>query len=152
MANFASVLRQEIARLARKEIRVQIDPARKALAQQRKHIAELKREIATLTRQVKTATRAGRGATAPTRDESPEKRIRFVAKGLRSQRSKLGLSAADFGKLIGVSGQSIYNWEREEARPRGSQIAKLVGIRGLSKREAAQRLEAMPAPRKKKGA
>jgi len=59
-----------------------------------------------------------------------------VAKGLRSQRARLGLSAADFGKLIGVSAQSIYNWESEKARPRAGQIARVAQLRLMGKREA----------------
>ena len=69
--------------------------------------------------------------------------MRFVAKGLRSQRSRLGLSAAEFGKLLGVSAQSIYNWEHEVAHPRSEQISKLASLRGLGKREAAERLKSM---------
>ena len=52
----------------------------------------------------------------------------------------LDLSAADFGKLLGVSAQSIYNCERELARPRAEQIAKLAALRGIGKRDAAERL------------
>lgn len=42
---------------------------------------------------------------------------------------------------MGVSGQSIYNWERESARPRDEQIAKLAALRKIGKREAAERLQ-----------
>jgi len=35
---------------------------------------------------------------------------RFSPARLAATRKKLGLSAADFGALIGVSGQSIYKW------------------------------------------
>jgi len=68
------------------------------------------------------------------------KPVRFAAKGLRAQRKRLGLSAADFGRLVGVSSQSIYNWEQESARPREEQIAKLVQLRALGKREARERV------------
>jgi DNA-binding XRE family transcriptional regulator len=37
--------------------------------------------------------------------------MRFVAKGFKSLRQRLGFSAAQIGKLLGVSEQSIYNWE-----------------------------------------
>jgi len=67
--------------------------------------------------------------------------MRFSAKGLQSQRSRLGLSASEFGKLLGVSAQTIYNWWHEAARPRGEQLGKLAGLRGIGKREAAARLE-----------
>src|SRR2546423_5357422 len=69
------------------------------------------------------------------------KPARFSAKGLQAQRSRIGLSPTDFGKLLGVSAQSIYNWESEKARPRPEQIAKLVALRSLGKREVAVRLE-----------
>jgi transcriptional regulator with XRE-family HTH domain len=67
--------------------------------------------------------------------------VRFVAKGLRSQRKRLGLSQTDVGTLLGVSAQSIYNWESESARPRDDQLAKLAALRGIGKREAAERLK-----------
>ena len=73
--------------------------------------------------------------------DSTTKPVRFSAKGLQTHRSRLELGAGDFGKLLGVSAQSIYNWEAEKARPRAEQIAKLAALRSLGKREAAARLE-----------
>lgn len=137
MTNLGSVLKNEITRLARKEVRAQIDPLKKANATYRREIAELKRQIALLARQVKVA---GKTSSKP-RQETPEPTAaRFVAKGLRSLRARLGLSAADFGKLAGISGQSIYNWESGKAIPRKSQLTVLAGLRTLGKREAQARL------------
>jgi predicted transcriptional regulator len=73
------------------------------------------------------------------------KKVRFVAKGLRSQRVRLGLSASDVGTLVGVSAQSIYNWESGDTRPRDEQIARLAVLRGLGKREVQARLKQMHA-------
>lgn len=50
--------------------------------------------------------------------EETTKAPRFSAKGLNAQRARLELSAADFGKLLGVSAQSIHNRETEKANPR----------------------------------
>jgi transcriptional regulator with XRE-family HTH domain len=41
-----------------------------------------------------------------------------------------------------VSGQTIYHWEQGKARPRAAQLENLASVRGLSKHEVAQRLEA----------
>jgi DNA-binding transcriptional regulator YiaG len=68
-------------------------------------------------------------------------KIRFSAKGLRSHRGALGLSAADYGQLVGVTGHTIYKWEQGETHPRQAQLAALVPVRGLRKREATARLE-----------
>src|SRR5690606_8725712 len=54
MPNIAAVLKQEIARVARREARNQIETLRKSYAQQRRSIAELKRNVAALERRVAT--------------------------------------------------------------------------------------------------
>jgi DNA-binding XRE family transcriptional regulator len=140
MANIGAVLRDEITRLSRKESRVQINPTKRATASHRKDIALLKRQVTQLERQVKALSRRAVGTLpAPTVTAAATK-FRFVAKGLRSQRARLGLSAADFGKLIGMSAQSIYNWESEKARPRAAQIARVAQFRMMGKRDARAEL------------
>ena len=141
MPNLSSVLKSEITRLARKEIRTAVDPLRKANAGYRREIAELKRQLAAMQRE----TRAGMRVPAPRAEAEaePSARVRFVPKGLKSLRARLGLSAADFGRLVGASGQSVYNWEAGKTVPRGGQQAALASVRGLGKREAVRRLEAL---------
>jgi DNA-binding transcriptional regulator YiaG len=143
MSGLASAIKSEITRLARKEVRAQVEPLRKANAAYRRDIAELKRQVVQLERQVRVAGRT-RATPLAAADGSATK-TRFVAKGLRSLRSRLGLSAAEFGRLAGASGQSVYNWEAGKTVPARSQQEVLAGLRGLGKREARARLEAMPA-------
>lgn len=138
MTSLGSVLKNEITRLARKEVRAQVEPLKKANSSYRREIAELKRQVALLARQATAARKAI--AKVPQAKVAEPAAARFVAKGLRSLRARLGLSAADFGKLAGVSGQSIYNWERGKAVPRKSQLTVLAGLRALGKREAQARL------------
>jgi DNA-binding transcriptional regulator YiaG len=149
MSNIGTVLREEISRLSRKETRSQVDPTRKATAQHRRQIAELKRQVAQLERQVALLSRKVLGVMPTVASHSPAKAVRFAAKGLRAQRNRLGLSQTDFGKLLGVSAQSIYNWERGEARPRDQQIAKIVALRAVGKREAGERLQQLVAAKRK---
>ena len=52
MPNIATVLKEEILRLARKEVRRQTSVLRKASAQYRKDIAVMKRQISSLQRKV----------------------------------------------------------------------------------------------------
>ena len=144
MANLASVLKAEIARLARKEAKTQLEPLRKANAGYRRDIAALKREVAALSRQVKATARPRRAGTdrAAASDGDDAAPVRFQARGLKSHRGKLGLSAADYGRLAGVSAQSIYNWEAGKTVPRQSQVQALAALRAVGKREAARRLGA----------
>ena len=140
MPNIASVLKDEIARVARKELRSETEKLKKASATYRSDIAALKRRVAVLEKQVSRFTKVT-GKSTVTPAASPESsRVRFSAKGLVAQRQRLGLSAADMGALVGVSAQTIYNWEAEKSRPRQSQLAGIAAIRGLGKREAVARL------------
>ena len=141
MPNIAAVLREEISRLSRKEIRGQIDATRKATTQHRHHLATLKRQVAQLERQVALLARKVSDTRQAVSAVSTAPRQRFVAKGLRSQRRRLGLSAMEYGKLLGVSAQSVYNWERELASPRAAQLSRLAALRGIGKRQAAERLQ-----------
>ncbi|MEO9163512.1 MAG: helix-turn-helix transcriptional regulator [Casimicrobiaceae bacterium] len=141
MPNIASALKEEITRLARREARGQLEPLKKASNQYRRGIAELKRQVARLGQHVSRASNASMNGThRQTTDASPAK-VRFVPKGLRSQRERLGLSAAEYGKLVGVTQQSIYNWESGKTRPRAEQIPVLVSLRALGVREARTRLD-----------
>jgi DNA-binding transcriptional regulator YiaG len=135
MPSIANVLKAEISRIARKEARAENHATRKASAQHRRSIAELRRQVASLRHDLAAALRK---KSAPSRKPS-----RFTAKGLISHRARLGLSAGDYGRLVGVSAQSIYNWERESATPRDAQKAKLLTLRTLGAREARRQLDAM---------
>lgn len=141
MPNIATLLKNEIIRLARKEMRKELEGMRKASAQYRSDIAALKRRVADLEKQVsRAAKKSPRTATAQTGDESFTK-IRFRAKGLATHRQRLGLSAAEAGVILGVSAQTVYNWEAEKSRPRPSQLAAIAAFRKMGKRHAKGELE-----------
>ena len=76
---------------------------------------------------------------------APESRVRFSAKGLNSRRQKLGLSAGDMGALLGVSAQTIYNWEAGTTRPRGPQVEAIAAVRAMGKRQILAKLQEQPA-------
>ncbi|MDQ2916323.1 MAG: helix-turn-helix domain-containing protein [Pseudomonadota bacterium] len=147
MPNIGALLKQEITRLSRREIRSQVNVTKKASAQYRRHIAALRRQVATLERQVGLLQRrALDGSPAPAAKSTGQK-VRFVAKGLKSQRARLGLSAADYARLVGVSAQSIYNWEQGHASPRQEQLAIIAKLRGIGKRDAQRYLEQLAGKR-----
>ncbi len=150
MPNIASVLKEEILRLARKEIRRQTSLLRRASAQYRKDIAEMKRRVSGLQRQVVPLEKQLRKDASSQIMEADAGRVRFTAKGLRSQRKRLGLSAADCARLIGVTDQTIYNWEHENGRPRKEQLARIAALRRTGKKEAMARLEQLKGGGKKK--
>jgi DNA-binding transcriptional regulator YiaG len=143
MPNIAAVLREEISRLARKEIRSQTEALRKASSQYRKYIAEMRRRVSELEQKVAYLEKQVHPDMPSHVSEVEAEGLRFSAKGLRSNRKRLGLSAADYGMLIGVTAQTVYNWEREVSSPGKQQLAALAGLRRMGKREAKGRLDQM---------
>ena len=135
MPNIATALRDEIKRLSRQQSRTEMNPTKKATAVNRRDIAFLKRQVVLLERQVKALMRRTPSTSSAPQPSASGIKVRFVAKGLRSHRDRLGLSAEGLGKVLGVSAQSVYNWESGKARPRQDQIAKLSQLRKVGKRQ-----------------
>jgi DNA-binding XRE family transcriptional regulator len=140
MQNLVHALRDEIKRLAKKETKGQTTALKAASAKYRREIAELKRVTSDLDKRLAYIEKQERKRAK--RPPSPKlaEGTRFFPKGLKSHRARLGLSAEDYGLLVGVSGQTIYNYERGDTKPRRAQVAKLVAVRDLGKREARRRL------------
>lgn len=144
MPNIASILKAEISRVARKEVRSEIETFRKSSVAHRTSIAELRRQVSALEKELRRVTKGATRLSSPASseaDESSTKR-RFSPTRLAAHRSKLGLSAASYGQLVGVSGQTVYHWEQGKARPRAAQLEGLAAVRGLGAREIAARLAA----------
>ncbi len=142
MPNIASLLKQEIARVARKQVRGETETLKKSSSHYRSEIAQLKRRIDALESQLRRVAKgtAQRGApAAEALEQGPQ--IRYSAKSLRSQRKRLGLSAASLAKLLGVSALSVYKWESGTTRPRAKQIEAIATLRGMGRRDAQKRLE-----------
>jgi DNA-binding transcriptional regulator YiaG len=141
MPNVAVVLRDEIRRLARKEIREHVGPLKKTNAELRRTVAALKRDVAALQRSLKFLEQqeSRRLASKPKQGEAAG--VRFSPKWLKADRKRLGLSAKDYGRLVGVAALTIYNWEGGKSKPRARQLASWAKVRGIGKREAQRRLE-----------
>ena len=147
MPNIAKVLKDEMQRLARKEVKAALAKLQKDNAVLKRVAADHKRRLLTLERGnrrlLKYASK-NQEAAVSVKDEEIGK-ARVTAKMIRSIRAKLNLSQAEFAALIGVNSQSVYQWEHKEGRLtfRGNTKAAIVALRKLNRKEAQQRLEAL---------
>jgi len=139
MPNFASALKEEIVRLARKEGRNETERLKKASSQYRSDIAALKRRVEALEKQLSHFEKKSK-SSQKLEVSAETTSVRFSAKGLASQRQRLGLAATEMGLLLDVSAQTIYNWEAGKSRPRQQQLAAIAALRGLGKRQVKARL------------
>jgi DNA-binding transcriptional regulator YiaG len=142
MPNIASVLKDEILRLARKEVKAETEALKKASAHYRSEIAGLKRRVTSLESHINKLSKKALKQDAAQASSKEASRVRFSAKGFASRRQRLGLSAADLGALLGISAQTVYNWESGKTRPRPQQLEALAATRTMGKRQAKAQLEA----------
>jgi DNA-binding transcriptional regulator YiaG len=145
MPNIASVLKSAISRIARKEIRAEVESLKKSINTHRTEIAALKRRSQSLEQELRKLGKASLKPTPAASDESGKSQ-RFSAKGLASQRQRLGLSAEALGVLLGASGQSVYNWEAAKVRPHASHLQAIAALKGLGKKQAAEVLASRRSP------
>lgn len=143
MPNFALALKAEIRRLAKKEVKAETGSTKNAVAKQRHEIAALKRLLDEQERAISLLTKRVSQSNEPEPQDAGLDGVRHSARSVKSQRRRLGLSARDFGKLIGVSGLTVYNWEHGKSRPRKAQVLALAGLRKIGKRDAVAKLAAL---------
>lgn len=143
MTNIATVLKDEITRLTRKQLRSETEGFKKASARYRADIASMKRRIESLEKHVSQLQKAVASARPPAAELAAGGSVkpRFSPARLHAHRARLGLSAADMGLLLGVSAKSIYDWEAGSTRPREKQLAAIAAVRSIGKRDAHARLE-----------
>lgn len=145
MPNVMSVLKAEITRLARKEAKAAVAPVRKPAGSVRRTIADLKRRLATLEQETRRLATLVTKIPTPQPEATTGSKARITAKGIRSLQRKLGLSRAEFAKLVGVSANNVYQWESKHGplRVRETTRASILAVRDMGAREAKARLTEM---------
>jgi DNA-binding transcriptional regulator YiaG len=155
MSNIAKALKAEISRISRKETKSATGPIAKSHIGLKRIVADLKKRVAAVEKENKRLLAGVKKETLVKTPEPSEetKKARITPTIIRSFRSKLGLSQADFGKLAGVTTHAVYLWESKEGplNLRDKTKAALLSIRGLGAKEARDRLaEGEPKKGRKK--
>lgn len=141
MPNIAQALKQEISRVARKELRGGQDVLKKGQAQSRTDIAGLKKRVAEVERMLTRLATGKRTPGTAQPEAQTERSFRFSPTRLAAHRERLALSAADLGVLLNVSALSIYKWESGSVRPRDKYLPAIAALRTLSRAQAAKVVE-----------
>ena len=154
MSNVMKELKSEITRLARKEIKQEISPARKAIVTQRGLIAELRRQVNAMQKELNALKKAVPSPDTSVLAKEPKGRFWMTGQGVKALRKRLGLTQSVFGKLAGVSNAAVVNWESHKGKInfRKATAGALQGLRGKGKREVAEILARVPKAKAKKKA
>ena len=152
MPDIAKVLKAEVSRVARRETKKALASASKPAAGLRRTTAGLKRRVALLEKELRAFRKTIGGLTKGQPLAVPEltDRARITAKGMRSLRRRVRLSGQQFAKLLGVTPQVVYFWEKSSGplRVRRTTRAAILAIRGIGVREARRRLDEMIGTKK----
>ncbi|MFA6119827.1 MAG: helix-turn-helix transcriptional regulator [Sideroxydans sp.] len=141
MSNIATLFKEEISRLSRKEVRSETDNLKKSSSQYRTDIASLKRRVDANEKQLSRLTKQISTQIDVSSNSDVKTRARFTAKGFKTLRLRLGLTADVLAGLLGVSSVTIYGWEAGKSKPREAQLVKIVALREMGKKDVAAILQ-----------
>lgn len=141
MNTFSNAFRAEVVRMARKELKPELQGMRKALTHHRSEIAALKREVKALASLLKATQRKGKTV------EVPEEKVKAAAgkqprsgsfgpQALLEKRTALGLTQKEMAILLDASSLSVYKWESGQVQPRAAQLVRIAEVLRMGKREA----------------
>lgn len=141
MSNILKELKAEISRLARKEIKGELAQVKKINASQRGLIAELRRQVNAMQKDLNGLKKSVPSPhTAILSKKEPQGRFWISGKGVKTLRKRLGITQAQMGRLVGVSNQSVVNWEKKKGKInlRKTTAARLQGVKRMGKRDVAK--------------
>ena len=127
MTNLASALKEEIRRLARKEIKAQTGTTAQAVARYRREIARLKRQVRDQEKKVSFLEAQERKRLGQTDVSDPVPQgARFSARSVKAQRERLGLSCRLRQARGGLAADDL-QLGALQVSSRKEQLASLVG-------------------------
>ena len=152
MPNIAKVLKEEVSRLARRETNKAFASISKPALGLRRTAADLKRRVAQLEKELRSLRKTIDELAKPDPSAVPATigKARITAEGMRSLRRRLRLSGQEFARLLGITPQVVYGWEKASGpiRMRRATRAALLSVRGIGAREARRRLEELKGTKK----
>jgi DNA-binding transcriptional regulator YiaG len=149
MAKIEGIIKSEIMRLAKREVRAVFRPLKREVWQMRTKLSNLSRGIASLDRMAKELHLE---ESKPKLEATPGeiKASRLTPERIQGLRKKLGISQRELGILIGASTGAVLSWEKGKFRPMEKKKAALIAVRKLKKREV-KKLLAQKVEESKKG-
>ncbi len=157
MAKLESVIKSEITRLAKHEVRSVFRPLRKEVWGMKLKLSNLIKNFTVLDRLAKEISKAK--SMEPKLEASPGevKASRLTPQRISGLRKKLGISQRELGALVGATIGAVASWEKGKFKPQGEKKAALVALRKVRKRDVRKMLtemaaakEKMPNPKKRK--
>ena len=142
MAKLEGIIKSEIVRLAKKEIRRVSIPLGRDVRSLKSTVSQLRKTVSTLERlAVQQQKELGREKIRLEAAPEEVKKSRFSPRLIQRLRKRLGITQKEMAKLTGVTVGAIYQWEKGMFEPRGQKKGMLVALRRLGRRAVRKLLE-----------
>ena len=142
MPSIATLLREEISKIARKEVQNEVRELKQTVREQRDAIARLEKQIGST--KAKTATKSAPKPAANVRKPAGigdrRKQRRIAPNTIKKHRKRLKLSQAELGEILNVSTNTVLRWEAGTSKPRKKHLPELDQLRTISMRELKKQL------------
>ena len=136
MPTLATLLKEEISKIVRKEVQDQVRELKKTVARLEKMSPPAKAKAkAPAKPAAKPAAKTSKASTGDKR-----KQLRISPDTIKKHRKRLKLSQADLGKLLNVSTNTVLRWEAGTSKPRSKHLPGLDQLRTISMRELKKQL------------
>ena len=142
MGKLEGIIKSEIVRLAKREIRKISVPLGKDVRLLKNTVSQLRKTVLALERfaaRQESELRKGKILLEATPEEV--KGSRFSSRLIRSLRKNLGITQKELAILAGVTVGAIHQWESGIFVPRAQKKSVLVALRKLGRREVRKLLE-----------
>lgn len=150
MGKVEAIIKSEIVRLAKREMRKVTIPLRKDVWTLKNTVSKLRKTVLNLERFI--ALQKKEWEKKPPLKAAPEEveTSRVSPRLIQSLRKRLGLSQRDFATLAGVTPLAVYQWESGVFKPKKEKKGVLVALRKLGRRDARKLLEEMKTAKTEK--
>ena len=140
MGKLEGIIKDEIIRLAKREMRMKFVPLRRDVRSLKITASQLRKSVLGLQRVVSQQEK--QVGPKPIPEVTPEdvKKARFSPRLIKSLRKHLGVSQRDMAKLAGVTAGAVFLWEKGIFEPRDDKKKVLLGLRKLGRQNAKKLL------------
>jgi len=142
MGKLEGMIKSEIVRLAKREIRKIARPLSRDVRSMRSTVSQLRKTVLALQRltaRQESESRKEKVLLEATPEEV--KKSRFSPRLIHTLRKRLRITQKEMATLTGVTIGAIYQWEQGIFEPRGQKKGMLVALRKLGRREVRKLLE-----------
>ncbi|MCY3668337.1 MAG: helix-turn-helix domain-containing protein [Gemmatimonadetes bacterium] len=142
MPTLAALLKEEISKIARKEVQDQVRELKQTVREQRDAIARLEKQVGSAKAKAATKPAAKPAAKVrkPAGDTDKRKQLRISPNTIKKHRKRLKLSQAELGEILNVSTNTVLRWEAGTSKPRSKHLPGLDQLRTISKRDLKKQL------------